>query len=131
MSEKKTFTNDQLIGIDSVLKQIEISELNAKTTYWIGRNIRKLEPITSDFNKLLEGIRSDAWYKEYAAEMESKDDEKIKLAKEKFKDQVEEADKEVKEWGEKEVEFNFYTIKIENLELPNKFIPSLLDLISE
>lgn len=131
MSEKKTFTNNQLIGIDSVLKQIEISELNAKTTYWIGRNIRKLEPITSDFNKLLEGIRSDAWYKEYAAEMESKDDEKIKLAKEKFKDQVEEADKEVKEWGEKEVEFNFYTIKIENLELPNKFIPSLLDLISE
>lgn len=37
------------MGIDSVLKQIEILELNAKTTYWIGRNIRKLESITSRF----------------------------------------------------------------------------------
>lgn len=121
-------TTNTLIGIYKTLTQIDISKVNTKTAYWIGRNARKLEPYVKTFEELQDKIRKDAWFESFSKSVEVDGEES---ARKEYAVQLSEADKEVKEHLEQEVEITFYTIKLDDLELEGKYIPMLLDLITE
>lgn len=125
MSVKKT--KNEILGITQVLASIDPKDVNQKTAYWIGRNLRKIDYIGQGLEELKEKIRKDSWFEEYNTLSETDKD----TAAEKFKDELAEADKEVKEYLDEEVELSFYTIKIDNVDVKSELIPYLLDLISE
>lgn len=123
MKYKVEYLLNMKAAIDSVGNKIE--NYNSITAYLLGRNARKLEAISKKFEEDRAAVLNDPWFKEFT---ESEDQE---AAKEKFKVQLEEAEKEIKELLETEVEFTFYYRKIEELNFDGRDTVLFMDLIQE
>ena len=121
-------TNNQILGINQVIQSIDIEKTNQKTAYWAARNVRILSKVVSEFTALQEAVRKDKWFIDFQTDIEALG---IKEAEEKWKENLDAANDELKIFGEKETEINFYTISIDNIEVPTNIIPVLMDLISE
>ena len=89
MKHKVEYLLNMKSAIDSVSEKIDT--FNGVTAYLLGRNARKLDAIVKKFEEDRAEILKDAWFKEFN-EMEDKE-----AAKEKFKIELEEAEKEIKE----------------------------------
>lgn len=121
-------TKSEVLNTIYNLSQINIKETNPKTAYWIGRNIRKFEDVSKNFESLKEKIQKDEWFGEYRSKVESDGEEK---AKEEYKDLLTSADEEINEYLKEENTIKPYTIKIDDLDIKPELIPYLVDLISE
>lgn len=121
-------TKSEVLNTIYTLSQINIKETNPKTAYWIGRNIRKFEDVSKNFESLKEKIQKDEWFGEYRSKVESDGEEK---AKEEYKDLLTSADEEINEYLKEENTIKPYTIKIDDLDIKPELIPYLVDLISE
>lgn len=122
------YTVEYLLNAHYSLNQIDIKDHNPVTIYLVGRNIRKLEPIAKKFEEDRQEVLKDAWFKEYQelSEKESKE-----VADKKFEDELKEADKEIKELLEKEVDFTFYTRKIDDVSFTGMDVVKYMDIIGE
>lgn len=123
MKYKVEYLLNMKSAIDSVSDKIDT--YNAITAYLLGRNARKLDAIVKKFEEDRTAILKDAWFKEFS-EMEDKE-----AATEKFKVELDEAEKEIKELLEAEVEFSFYYRKIEELNFNGRDVVLFMDLIKE
>lgn len=122
------YTNNQILGINQVIQSIDIEKTNQKTAYWAARNVRIMSKVVSEFTALQEAVRKDKWFTEFQTDIEALG---IKEAEEKWKENLDAANDELKIFGEKETEIDFYTISIDKIEVPTNIIPVLMDLISE
>lgn len=123
MTYKVEYLLNMKSAIDSVSDKIDT--FNGVTAYLLGRNARKLDAIVKKFEEDRAAILKDSWFKEFN-EMED-----TEAAKEKFKVQLDEAEKEIKELLEEEVEFTFYFRKIEELNFNGREVVMFMDLIKE
>ena len=121
-------TKSEVLNTIHILSQIDIKSTNPKTAYWIGRNIRKFEDVSKNFETLREKIQKDTWFGEYRSKVEADGEEK---AKEEYKDLLASADEEINEYLKEENTIKPYTIKIDDLDIKPELIPYLVDLISE
>lgn len=121
-------TNNQAIGINQALQSLNIDEINQKTAYWASRNLRIISNIIFELDKLQSDIRKDKWFQDFQKDIESLGTEK---AEEKWKENLDAANDELKIFGDKETEIDFYQISIDKLDIPSKIVPILMDLISE
>ena len=121
------YTLNELLGTFSELQKIDISEKNPITAYLIARNARKLRPIVEEFSKLREEAQKDEWVSKYQ-EMLKEDEKK---ANETYKEQIEAFEKELKDKVEEEVEFTFYTRKIEDVDFTGTEVVKFYNLIQE
>lgn len=125
--------NNNILGILNIMKQIDIKTVNVKTSYWLGRNVRIMEPVAEQLETLRKAVTKDPWFVEYqalASEL-AKEDQALasEKAQEKFKDQLTEADNELKAFLDTETEIKIYKISIDHLDIPSEFIPTMLDFI--
>jgi hypothetical protein len=109
------------------MKQIDIKNVNIKTSYWLGRNVRIMEPVAEQLETLRKAVTKDPWFVEYQASALAS--ESSETAQEKFKDQLTEADNELKAFLDTETEIKIYKISIDHLDIPSEFIPTMLDFI--
>lgn len=123
----KQMKNNEILGILNILKQIDIKKVNILTSYWISRNVRIMEPVLVSFEVLRKSVISDPWFIEYQAEAKDHPE----TAQEKFKEQLKEADEELKSFLDTETETKIYKISIDNLDIPSESIPALLDFITD
>ena len=121
------YTLNELLGTFSELQNIDISEKNTITAYLIARNVRKLRPIVEEFSKFREEAQKDEWVSKYQ-EMLKEDEKK---ANETYKEQIEAFEKELKDKVEEEVEFTFYTRKIEYVDFTGTEVVKFYNLIQE
>lgn len=121
-------TKSEVLNTIHILSQIDIKNTNPKTAYWIGRNIRKFEDVSKNFETLREKIQKDTWFGEYRSKVEADGEEK---AKEEYKDLLTAADEEINEYLKEENTIKPYIIKIDDLDIKPELIPYLVDLISE
>lgn len=122
------YTINYLLNAYSVLSSENIEKHNPVTIYLVGRNVRKLDPIVKKFEEDRAAILKDSWVTEYNELIEKESKE---VANEKFKDQVEEAEKEINELLEKEIEFTFYTRKIDDVSFEGMDVVKFMDIIGE
>ncbi len=122
------YTINYLLNAYSVLTAEDIKAHNPVTIYLVGRNVRKLEPIVKKFEEDRAAILKDSWVTEYNELIEKESKE---VADEKFKVQVEEVEKEIKELLEKEVDFTFYTRKIDDVSFVGMDVVKFMDIIGE
>lgn len=123
MTYKVEYLLNMKSAIDSVSDKIDT--YNAITAYLLGRNARKLDAIVKKFEEDRAAILKDSWFKEFS-EMEDQE-----AAKEKFKVELDEAEKEIKELLEAEVDFTFYHRKIEEVNFNGRDVVLFMDLIKE
>lgn len=123
MTYKVEYLLNMKSAIDSVSDKIDT--YNAITAYLLGRNARKLDAIVKKFEEDRAAILKDSWFKEFS-EMEDQE-----AAKEKFKIELDEAEKEIKELLEVEVDFTFYHRKIEEVNFNGRDVVLFMDLIKE
>jgi hypothetical protein len=121
-------TNNQILGISQTLQTVNIEEINTKTAYWISRNIRISSIVGNEFEKLQADIRNDKWFKELQIDIGAIGQEKAEL---KWKEQLETSNNELKDYLSKETDIEFYKVSIDDLNIPSKIIPLVMDLISE
>lgn len=119
--------NNNILGILNIMKQIDIKNVNAKTSYWLGRNVRIMEPVSEQLETLRKAVTKDPWFVEYQEAAK----ENQESAQEKFKEQMTEADDELKSFLDTETEIKIYKISIDNLDIPSEFIPVMLDFITD
>ena len=128
MNAVTKYTNNQILGINQVIQSIDIEKTNQKTAYWAARNVRIMSKVVSEFTALQEAVQKDKWFIDFQTDIEALG---IKEAEEKWKENLDAANDELKIFGEKETEIDFYTISIDKIEVPTNIIPVLMDLISE
>ena len=114
---KKEYTTNYLLSLFVELNQIDIKKQNPMTTYLIGRNLRILKPIVDQFEKDRTEIMEDEWFKEY---QETKDDEK-------YKDQLDEANKEIDKLLAVKKEIEFYKLPITALSFDSVMVMKFMD----
>lgn len=123
----KMYKTEYLLNMKSAIDSVsdKIDTYNAITAYLLGRNARKLDAIVKKFEEDRAAILKDSWFKEFS-EMEDQE-----AAKEKFKVELDEAEKEIKELLEAEVDFTFYHRKIEEVNFNGRDVVLFMDLIKE
>lgn len=121
-------TNNQILGINQIIQSIDIEKTNQRTAYWAARNVRIMSKVVTEINELQAAVRKDKWFIDFQTDIETLGIEK---AEEKWKENLDAANDELKIFGEKETEIDFYTISIDKIEVPTNIIPVLMDLISE
>lgn len=114
---KKEYTINHLLNLFVELNKIDIKTQNPMTTYLIGRNLRILKPIVERFEKDRSAIMEDEWFKDY---QETKDDEK-------YKDQLEEANKEIERLVSETVEIELYKRSITELSFDSIMVMKFMD----
>jgi len=127
MSKTKV-TNNQILGISQLIQSIDIEKTNQKTAYWVARNLRIMSKILTEYHELQTSIQKDKWFLDFQKDVDAIGPEK---AEEKWKEQLDSANEELKTFGNRETEIDFYTISIDNIEAPANIIPTVMDLISE
>lgn len=118
---------EYLLNVFHNLNKADVSKLNSVTAYLVARNGRKLDPIVKKFEEDRKKVLEVEWVKKYNELLETDKEE----ANKKYKIEVEEAEKEIKALLEEEIEFTFYTRKIEDVNFEASDIFALYDLISE
>jgi dipeptidase len=119
--------NNTILGTSNVLKQIDPKTVNQKTAYWLGRNVRILEPTIEKFETLRKDVTKDSWFAKY--QEASKEDKEG--ADKTYKDQLTEADNELKAFLDTETDIKIYKINIDDLNIASDLIPYLLDFITD
>ena len=122
------YINNQILGISQTLQTVNIEEINTKTAYWVSRNLRIISVVGTEFEKLQADIRNDKWFKELQTDVGIIGQEKAEL---KWKEQLETSNNELKDYLSKETDIEFYKVSIDDLNIPSKIIPLVMDLISE
>lgn len=118
---------EYLLNVFHNLNKADVSKLNSVTAYLVARNGRKLDPIVNKFEEDRKKVLEVEWVKKYNELLETDKEE----ANKKYKIEVEEAEKEIRALVEEEIEFTFYTRKIEDVNFEASDIFALYDLISE
>lgn len=118
---------EYLLNVFHNLNKADVSKLNSVTAYLVARNGRKLDPIVNKFEEDRKKVLEAEWVKKYNELLETDKEE----ANKKYKIEVEEAEKEIRALVEEEIEFTFYTRKIEDVNFEASDIFALYDLISE
>lgn len=118
---------EYLLNVFHNLNKADVSKLNSVTAYLVARNGRKLDPIVKKFEEDRKKVLEAEWVKKYNELLETDKEE----ANKKYKIEVEEAEKEIRALVEEEIEFTFYTRKIEDVNFEASDIFALYDLISE
>ena len=118
---------EYLLNVFHNLNKVDVTKLNSITAYLVARNGRKLEPIAKKFEEDRKNVLDVEWVKKYNELLETDKEE----ANKKYKIEVEEAEKEIRALVEEEIEFTFYTRKIEDVNFEAKDVISLYDLIHE
>lgn len=122
--------NEIILNIVSALNQIDINKVTIKTAFWMTKNMRNFEAVAKEFDELKKSITSTELFKKYSAELEAAIDEDKAKVEEKYKELLDDANKELQEFLEKETSVKVYTIAQDLLEgIESKFIPVLFDLI--
>lgn len=127
MSKTKV-TNSQILGISQLIQSIDIEKTNQKTAYWVARNLRIMSKVLTEYHELQTSIQKDKWFLDFQKDVDTIGPEK---AEEKWKEQLDSANEELKTFGNIKTEIDFYTISIDNIEAPANIIPTVMDLISE
>lgn len=118
---------NELLYVFGAMNKVNVEGLNAVTSYLLARNGRKLEPIAKKFEEDRKKVVEVEWVKEYNSLLETDKEG----ANEKYKIELEELEKEMKSLLEEEVEFEFYTRNIEDVNFEGKDIFALYNLINE
>lgn len=122
--------NEIILNIVSALNQIDINKVTIKTAFWMTKNMRNFEAVAKEFDELKKSITSTELFKKYSAELESAIDEDKAKVEGKYKELLDDANKELQEFLAKETSVKVYTIAQDLLEgIESKFIPVLFDLI--
>lgn len=122
--------NEIIINIVNALNQIDINKVTIKTAFWMTKNMRNFEAVAKEFDELKKSITSTELFKKYSAELEAAIDEDKAKVEEKYKELLDDANKELQEFLAKETSVKVYTIAQDLLEgIESKFIPVLFDLI--
>lgn len=122
--------NEIIINIVNALNKIDINKVTIKTAFWMTKNMRNFEAVAKEFDELKKSITSTELFKKYSAELEAAIDEDKAKVEEKYKELLDDANKELQEFLEKETSVKVYTIAQDLLEgIESKFIPVLFDLI--
>lgn len=122
--------NEIIINIVNALNKIDINKVTIKTAFWMTKNMRNFEAVAKEFDELKKSITSTELFKKYSAELEAAIDEDKAKVEEKYKELLDDANKELQEFLAKETSVKVYTIAQDLLEgIESKFIPVLFDLI--
>lgn len=122
--------NEIILNIVSALNQIDINKVTIKTAFWMTKNMRNFDAVAKEFDELKKSITSTELFKKYSAELEAAIDEDKAKVEEKYKELLDDANKELQEFLAKETSVKVYTIAQDLLEgIESKFIPVLFDLI--
>ena len=114
-----------ILEIVQIINKINIDEVNSVTAYWLARNARKLSPYAEKFEADRKKILDMSWVEEY--NLLVKEDKES--AQTKYKVQIEESDKEIKDLLNQEITVELYKKPIEVIDVESRFIPGLIDLI--
>lgn len=141
MTKELKLKNDTILGmlmqIGSILTDAanveNKSKLSTYTTYWLECNKRYFKKIGEEYDELLKGIQSTELFKEFTADKEGKTNEEVfELTKsDKYKEMLENADDEIRDFVNKESTVKVYPIKLSVFELEAKYVSVFMDLIEE
>lgn len=127
-------TKLNLINFAQAISQIKLDNANVKTVYWISKNLRLIAPIVNEFDTLRKEVTNTVAFKAYQKEFEAAtNDTDKKSISEKYKEVIEDADKELKEFVDVEIDMpDWYKIKIDDIEgIEGKYIQLLFDMIAD
>ena len=124
--------NLNILNTMSIVNQIDLSDANVKTALWMAKIVRVCKPVQDAFENLRTQLTSTEVFKKYQSEYQAAegDDAKAEISA-KYKEVLDDADNELKEFAEKEIaEVIWPKIKDADIEgIAGKWIPALLDMI--
>lgn len=120
-----------LLGLTQKIDQINLDDADVKTAYWISRNLRLLSPFIKEFEALRNELTNTAVFKAYQKELAEAEEADKAAVQEKYKEVIADADKELADYLQKEVDLPaFVKLSVDEIVgLKGKDVLPLFDLI--